>query len=75
MNAKYKEITFASDYNKSFAEFKEDFAENWVFLNIPSDKREAELKKAFEIATAHLKVEKNNSDGNISATIKKNEKS
>lgn len=50
--AKYKEIEFAKDYNRSFAEFKEDFADNWVFLKVPSDEREAELKKAFKIATS-----------------------
>lgn len=66
--AKYKEIEFAKDFNRSFAEFKEDFADNWVFLNIPSEQREAELKKAWKIATAHLQ------DGNISGTTSKSEK-
>jgi antitoxin component HigA of HigAB toxin-antitoxin module len=47
----YKGITFAEDYNKSFADFKEEFGSTHVFKNIPSDQREAELKKAHKIAT------------------------
>ena len=47
----YKGITFAKDYNKSFAEFKEEFASTHVFNNIPQENREAELKKAYKIAT------------------------
>lgn len=68
----YKEIDFAKDLNMSFADFKEAFADNHVFLNVPTDKREAEFKKAYAIATAHLKEKK---DGNISAAIKESEKS
>lgn len=49
--ASYKGITFAEGYNKPFAEFKEEFASTHVFKNIPADKREAELKKAYKIAT------------------------
>ena len=49
----YGKIEFANDYNRSFAEFKEDFAENWVFLAIPIEKREAEFRKAYKIATAN----------------------
>ena len=45
-------IEFPNDYNKSFAEFKEDFANNWVFLAIPTDKRQEELRKAYKIATS-----------------------
>lgn len=48
----YQGITFPEDYNKSYEEFKEDFASNWVFLKIPHLKREAEFKKAYKIATA-----------------------
>jgi len=73
MSAKYGKIEFAKDFNMSFAEFKEAFADNHVFLNIPSDNREAEFKKAYAITTAHLKD--NKKDGNISATIKESEKS
>ncbi len=69
MNPVYGKITFANDYNRSFAEFKEDFANNHVFLDIPEDKREAEFKKAYKIATAHLKK-----DGDIQTTISKGEK-
>lgn len=71
MSAKYGKIEFAKDFNMSFAEFKEAFADNHVFLNIPTYKREAEFKKAHAIATAHLKDTK---DGELSATVKKSEK-
>jgi len=57
--ASYKGIVFAKDYNKSFADFKKEFASTHIFKNIPSNKREAELKKAYEIATGHLKEKKN----------------
>jgi len=54
----YKGITFAKDYNKSFAEFKEEFGSTHIFNEIHPDEREKELKKAFKIAT----------DGNYSRT-------
>lgn len=60
----YKGITFAKGYNKSFAEFKEEFASTHVFKNIPPKQREAELKKAYKIAT----------DGNIKGTAPKSKK-
>jgi len=47
----YKGIIFAKGYNKSFAEFKNEFASTHVFKAIPSGEREAELKKAYKIAT------------------------
>lgn len=47
----YKGITFAKDYNRSFAEFKEEFGSTHVFNNIYPEERERELKKAFKIAT------------------------
>ena len=47
----YKGIVFAKGYNKSFADFKKEFASTHVFKEIPSDQREAELKKAYKIAT------------------------
>lgn len=46
-------IEFPNDYDKSFGEFKEDFADNWVFLAIPPDKRQEELRKAYKIATSN----------------------
>lgn len=46
----YKGIIFAKGYNKSFADFKNEFASTHVFKEIPSDQREAELKKAYKIA-------------------------
>lgn len=47
----YKGITFAKGYNKSFAEFKDEFASTHVFKNIQPKKREAALKEAYKIAT------------------------
>ncbi len=61
--ASYQGITFAKDYNKSFADFKDEFGSCHVFKNIPSNKREHELKKAYKIAT-----EKN---GKLPNSIKK----
>lgn len=56
----YKGIVFAKGYNKSFADFKKEFASTHVFKEIPSDQREAELKKAYKIAT----------NGNIKTSVK-----
>lgn len=53
MRKVYGKIEFANDYNKSFAEFKEDFADNWVFLAIPPEKRQEELRKAYKIAISN----------------------
>ena len=50
MSKVYGKITFAKDYDRSFAEFKEDFADNHVFLAIPRDKVDAEYVKAYKIA-------------------------
>ncbi|URM37139.1 hypothetical protein [Flavobacterium anhuiense] len=61
MKAEYKGIEFAEGYNKSFADFKKEFASTHVFKDIPSADREAELKKAHKIAT----------NGNISTTTGK----
>lgn len=63
----YKGITFAKGYNKSFAEFKEEFASIHIFKNIHPKEREAELKKAYNIAI------KNN--GNVKTTTSKSAKS
>jgi hypothetical protein len=54
----YNGITFAKGYNKSFAEFKEEFGSTHIFNEIHPYEREKELKKAFKIAT----------DGNSSRT-------
>ena len=48
--SEYKGITFAEGYNKSFADFKKEFASTHVFKNIPSKDREAALKDAYKIA-------------------------
>jgi len=61
MRGEYKGIVFAEGYNKPFADFKKEFASTHVFKDIPSDEREAELKKAHKIAT----------NGNISTTTGK----
>lgn len=60
---KYNGITFAEGYNKSFADFKKEFASTHVFKNIPKDQREAELKKAYKIAI----------NGNLKTSIPSNE--
>lgn len=62
----FKGITFAKDYNKSFAEFKKEFASTHVFKNIHPKEREAELKKAYKIAT---------SNGNAKGTTAKSKES
>ena len=52
MEAKtYKGITFASDYSKSFEDFKKDFENTHVFKKVPSSERETEMAKAYETAT------------------------
>lgn len=50
MSNTYKGIEFAKDYNKSFAEFKEEFEQTHIFKNIPSAEREKALKEAHKIA-------------------------
>jgi hypothetical protein len=49
----YKGIEFAKGYNKSFAEFKEEFGSTHVFNNIHPYQREKELTKAYEIAVSN----------------------
>jgi hypothetical protein len=57
----YKGIEFAKGYNKSFAEFKEEFGFTHIFNNIHPSEREKELRKAYKNAT----------DGNPSGTTNK----
>lgn len=59
----YRGINFAKGYNKPFADFKKEFASNHIFKAIPSAEREAELKKAYKIATS-------GNNGIISGTTK-----
>lgn len=59
--ANYKGITFAKGYNKSFADFKDEFAHTHVFKGLVPKVREQELKKAYKIAT----------DGNSPKSVKK----
>jgi len=67
----YKGITFAEGYNKSFANFKKEFASTHVFKNIPSEKREAELEKAYAIAKGTSKKQKNGNSKESTSTIGK----
>lgn len=46
----YKGITFAKGYNKSFADFKEEFGSTHIFNEMHPEVREKELEKAYEIA-------------------------
>ena len=65
MASKYGPIEFAEGYNKSFADFKKEFGNVWVFKNMLPKKREAEMKKAFKIAT----------DGKLPRSTEKSKKS
>lgn len=58
-------IFFPDDYNKSFADFKADFENQEIFLNIPHKEREKALKEAHQIATKP--------NGNVSRTTNKGE--
>lgn len=53
MKKRYKGITFAAGYKKSFEDFKKEFASTHVFNNIPENEREAELKTAYDIAVSN----------------------
>lgn len=65
--ADYEGITFAKSYNKSFAEFKDEFASKHIFKNIHPKQREAELKKAYKIASRN--------NGDTKRTITKGQES
>ena len=49
----YKGIKFAEDYNKSFADFKNEFGSNHIFNKIPHLERDKELKKVYENLNKH----------------------
>jgi hypothetical protein len=49
--ANFEGIEFAKDYNKSFAEFKEEFSSTHVFKKYYPKEREQKLKEAYKIAT------------------------
>jgi hypothetical protein len=51
MERKYKGIEFAKGYNRSFADFKKEFGHTHVFKGMLPEQKEAELKKAHQIAT------------------------
>lgn len=62
MNFVYKGITFAKDYNKSFAEFEKDFGSNHIFNEIPHLERAKELKKVYNDLIKHNGKFLNSSD-------------
>lgn len=76
----YGKITFANDYNRSFAEFKADFAENHVFLSIPENQREAEFVKAYRVAVPNsnyvpdnvIMIRESDEKGSETKTLKAN---
>ena len=78
----YLGIEFAKDYNRSFAEFKEEFGSTHIFNAFPPKEREIELKKAHKIATnqnANNKIDVVDAeiikpDGNITTTNGKSQK-
>lgn len=80
--AKYKGITFAKGYNRSFAEFKDEFGSTHVFKNIHPKDREQELKKAYKIAISENQITNDieavkktiNDNVDTSATVKKGSK-
>lgn len=49
--ARYRGIEFAKGYNRSFADFKNEFGSTHVFKRLKPEEREQELKKAYSIAT------------------------
>lgn len=53
MKFDYKGIKFAKDYNKSFADFKNDFGSNHIFKKIPHLERDKELKRVYDALTKH----------------------
>lgn len=59
--AKYKGITFAKGYNRSFADFKDEFGSTHVFKRLKPQDKERELKIAFKIA---------NPNGNLTTAVR-----
>lgn len=51
----HETINFAKGYNKSFAEFKAEFAHVTCFKRIPHKKRDAEMKKVHKRVLAETK--------------------
>jgi hypothetical protein len=60
----YGPITFAEDYNKSFASFKKEFSGIWFFKEMEPKKREKELRKAYKVTKSTKR------DGNTSGASK-----
>jgi hypothetical protein len=61
MGQPYGGIVFRKDY-KDFAEFKKELENTHVFKAIPHKKRDAELKKAFKLATKDGKFPNSSSE-------------
>lgn len=72
--ASYKGIQFAKGYNRSFADFKNEFSSTHVFKKIPPKERELALKEAYKIATKGNKPKKTSSNGNTIRAAKPIEK-
>lgn len=70
---RYKGITFAEGYNKSFADFKEEFGSTHIFNEMHPEVREKELEKAYEIAISKSKEKEEivKTNGNTSTTTEK----
>lgn len=60
----YLGIEFAKDYNRSFAEFKDEFGSNHIFEKFEPKERAERLKEAYKIAT----------DGNTKKSTEQSEK-
>lgn len=53
MKYAYKGIRFAKDYNKSFADFKNEFGSTHIFKEIPHLERDKELRKVYDGLIKH----------------------
>lgn len=52
----YKSITFAKDFNMSFADFKDQYSTYEIFKKMHPETRKVELKKAYDIANTSTKT-------------------
>jgi len=59
---KYKGITFAEGYNKTFDQFVKEFEETHVFKNMPPEKRKAAMKEAHNGIISLNKLEAKNEE-------------
>jgi len=79
MKSTYKGITFAEGYNRSFANFKEEFGKTHIFMAIPENKRNAEMKKVHAKVLRETKKwsasDKKDSNGNSKGSAAKGKNS